>query len=168
MPFDVTYDKDREILEEDLLESVYLKRVHQKMDSRTLAKHKKNLDAMLDRQVMKKNKLVWTKAGVHLGDSSKEPHDQVESFWADMTTIFGQTKELLKAVGTFYMWRISIRAEEHWLMYRQDLGKVDPDTGKAILVCEYWVNENYIPERPASVLDLISKFNKQKSIRLHP
>lgn len=78
--------------------------------------------------------------------------------------VFGDSKVLMKFMGTLLMWRISLRSET-WLMYRQETDNIDPDTGKTIFVSNYWIDSSFTPvedvEKP-TLENLMAKFNGKR------
>jgi hypothetical protein len=134
-----------------------------RIDKRTYDKMCRTIDTELDNlQPTAKSKLVWTKAGALIGHNSVAPHRDLNHIWDNAVPAFGEGKTLLKFIGTLVMWRISLRAES-WLVYREDSGKVDEDTGKRIQICTYWIDNNYVnPNKKPTAADLLAKFNKNK------
>ena len=166
--YDVTGAKDRGIDPQDLADSDYIRQMQAKLHPATFKKIVRRADAMLDRMVAASfGKLAWTKTGVLFGHKSQEPKKHVDETWDELIEVFGEDKTLLKAVGTLLMWRISVRTEPSWLLYRQDSGNVDPDTGKTIYVCTYWIDASYQPPVRAGVRSLAGKWGAKLNQRNH-
>jgi len=115
----------------------------------------------------KSTALVWTRTGALFGHSSTRPMKDITYLWDTVIDITGEGKVLLLTIGALMRWRTSIRPEKHWLVYRQDKGGIDPDTGKNITISEYWINKSYTPVKKKktsgfSTDDLAAKFNGRK------
>lgn len=165
MLYDVTRKPDREVLPDDLLKSEYLKKAVKEINPVSFEKMCRTLDLALDNQKPSaSSNLIWTKFGALVGHSSGEPCRDINHLWEKGIDAFGESKVLMKFMGTLLMWRISLR-KETWLVYRQETNNVDPDTGKTIFVCNYWIDDLFTPvedvEAP-TLENLMAKFNKKK------
>jgi hypothetical protein len=160
--FEVGNGKETEILSGDLEASLIQNYNISKFNKRTFEKMCRTIDTELDNLCPTiKSKLIWTKAGALIGHNSVAPHKDLNHIWDSAIPIYGEGKTLLKFIGTLVMWRISLRAET-WLVYREDSGRVDDDTGKTIHICTYWIDNDYInPNRKPTIKDLMTKFNKK-------
>ena len=160
--YEVGNGKESEILAADLEKSLTTNYNVGRLDTRTYDKMCRTIDTELDKhQPTAKSKLVWTKAGALVGHNSVAPHRDLNHIWDNAVPVFGENKILLKFIGTLVMWRISLR-EDIWLVYREDSGKVDEDTGKRIQICTYWIDNNYVnPNKKPTAVDLLAKFNKR-------
>jgi hypothetical protein len=135
------------------------------------------IDQALDELVERcsaENKLVFTKAGFLVGHSSALPHVDVEHVWKTAELAYpthlltGRSYDYaaelqLKLIGGLVRWRISLRPEQHWLVYRRPAGTFNKYTGKEITISEYWICTDYIPvtkiKKRATISDLVTKFN---------
>lgn len=105
-------------------------------------------DAVSSLRPSASSKLVWTKTGALLGNSSPRPHRDVEYVWDKVVGAVGDDKECLIAMGSLLRWRISLRPEI-WLVFRQESDNVNKDTGKRIRISNYWIDSNYVYKGPA-------------------
>jgi hypothetical protein len=160
---EVGLGKDTEILAVNLENSLINNYNVGRFDKRTYDKMCRTIDTELaSLQPTANSKMIWTKAGALVGHSSAAPHRDLNHLWESAIPIFGENKTLLKFIGTLVMWRISLR-EDIWLVYREDSGKVDEDTGERIRICTYWIDNDYVnPNRKPTAADLLEKFNIAK------
>jgi len=119
----------------------------------------------------KSTQLVWTKTGALFGHNSERPLRDVTYVWDKVISCVGDGKNCLRTMGNLMRWRTALRPEI-WLVYRQDMGGIDPDTGKTIRVSNYWIDQKYRGiclkskselASPATSVDfavLADKFNK--------
>jgi len=164
MLYDVTRKPDKEVVPEELLKSEYLKKAVKEIHSASFEKMCNTLDLALDKlKPSASSNLVWTKFGALCGYNSNEPCRDINHLWEKGVDVFGDSKVLMKFMGTLLMWRISLRPET-WLMYRQETDNIDPDTGKTIWVCNYWVDSSFTPveEEKPNLENLMAKFNGKR------
>lgn len=122
------------------------------------------------------NRLIFTKAGILVGHKSVLPHVDVNHVWitAELAypthlltgRAYDQAVELqLKFVGGLLRWRISIRGEKYWLVYRRPTGTYNKYTGKEITVSEYWIYPGYQPPMQHikhTINDLMQRFSRDR------
>jgi hypothetical protein len=119
------------------------------------------VDEILDElKPSERSQLVWTKAGCIFGYNTKV--DAINDIWDAVIAHWGSGKVPLLFVGSFLMWRVSVR-DEQWLTHAQEKGEgiVDPDTGKKITQRSYWINEDFVFKPHNTVHDLMAKFNQR-------
>jgi len=165
--------EDKEILSADLQKSVEDYYLGGRMHPETYTKVCRTIDTELNNlKPSTKSRLVWTNFGSLIGHGSSAPHKDLQHLWDKCESLFGQDKALKKFLGTLVMWRISIR-DDIWLVYREKMriknpvtgeytDAIDPETGKPIKRCEYWIDNNYVdPNKLPTIDDLAAKFNKR-------
>ena len=115
------------------------------------------------------NRLAFTKAGFLVGHQSVTPHADVLHIWESAEIAYPsqlpnhRTNEQawefqLKFVGGLVRWRISV-LPDMWLVYRRESGKYNKTTGKEIRISEYWINNDFVFQKKATLTDLIAKYN---------
>lgn len=173
--YDVTF-KDLLIKPETAETSQHINAVKKFYPAVTFDKILRILDEAIDSvKPSATSKLVWTKTGALFGRNSDRPLRDVDYVWEKVIGAVGDDKNCLIAMGSLFRWRISLR-EETWLAYRQDSDNVDPDTGRAILISTYWIDETYTfkgtvkktraeQKAPASMLDISALANKFNGAR---
>lgn len=146
--YDVTNPKINKVNPEDAANYDVIQSVRRKTHPRTWDKMVDTVDNGIEwsiqRGVTRNNPLVWTKGAALFGHNSPLPHKDVEHLWSNTVAAVGDGKECLQAIGGLLRWRMSLR-KELWLVYRQETGNIDPDTGKKITASEYWIDENFDP-----------------------
>ena len=123
----------------------------------------KIVDGILDElKPSQRSQLVWTKTGCIFG---KTAVGAINDIWDAVIAHWGSGKVPLLFVGSFLMWRVSVR-DEKWLTHAQEKGEgiLDADTGKPITQRSYWINDDFVYKPHNTVDDLMAKFNaRQKS-----
>ena len=133
------------------------------LNARSFAKCERILDKGIQEAVnlaTDKDRLIFTKLGMIVGDTCLTPHAHREYLWSCALKVFPGDDELanelrLKFLGGLMRWRVSLRGEQ-WLVYRRKTGNFNHHTGKEIRVSEYWVRK----EAHYSVQDLASKYTR--------
>jgi hypothetical protein len=178
--FDVTH-KDYWVNPKDAESYDILQKAKTEVGARRFGKDCDILDVALDDLVSNgtmAGKLIFTKAGFLVGHKSAVPHVDVNHIWdtAEMTFSthmltgrnLDQANELqLKFVGGLVRWRISLRTEKYWLVYRRDSGTFNKYTGKEITISEYWISPGYQPPMEHiryTIKDLKKHFNGHLNI----
>lgn len=165
--YDVSFNSPRLVTPSEIGDSVYIEALLRKLHPQTYRRVLKTAEEAVENLVKSsfgKGKLVWTKTGALFGHSSLEPKKHVDHLWEAVIAAVGDDKNCLKTVGTILLWTVSKRREQHWLMYREDTGEVDDDTGKPIKICTYWIDPNFVPVPPKkryTAADLCAKFNQR-------
>jgi len=136
--FDVNYQR---IVDPALIEqNEFIQALLTKLPTNTYNRLVQTVKEAVAELALDKTKFVWTKAGALFGPNSLGPKRHIDHLWESVKKAVGDGPNCLKTVGSLLMWQIALR-EEEWLLYRQDNGGTDPDTGKTITVSTYWIKE---------------------------
>jgi hypothetical protein len=161
--YDVTYGEPRLIKPEDVEKIDFLQALKRKLHPASWLRIIQTVDEGVEATAKDiGSKLIWTKTGALFGNHSNRPKKDVDHLWEKVISIVGDGKECLKSVGALLLWRVALRPEEYWLVYRQETSRIDPDTNKIISVAEYWINTNFVPkkkEKMFTIQDLMDKHN---------
>jgi hypothetical protein len=111
-------------------------------------------EAINNLQPSEKSKLLWTRCAALCGYQAETPDDSKNHIWGEAIVACRFDPEgPNKFVGSLIMWRISLR-EDTWLTSKtKDTGGVHDYRG-------YWINNNFVPYRKATLQDLAGKFNR--------
>ena len=139
---DVTFiDKLVDISYEESTE--FIKTLQVKLPAVTFNKIIRIIDEAIDSvKPTKTTQLTWTKTGALFGHKSERPLRDVNYVWEKVISAVGDGKNCLRTMGNLMRWRTALRPEI-WLVFRQDMGGIDLDTGKTIRVSNYWIDNNY-------------------------
>lgn len=143
--FDITYGKPRRIdPNKEESRNPYLLALKRKLHPKTYDRIVKTCEDAIEEIVASSpdGKLIWTKTGALVGHNSVTAHKHVEHFWESIVKAVGPDKACLKAAGSLVRLVIARRSEK-WLCYRRESGHVDSDTGRDILISEYWINQDF-------------------------
>lgn len=163
MPLYDVKAKPREITPKYVEEFDVMKKAKKEFSSATWDKFSRTVDNSIEHLKPSTNsKLIWTKSGSIFGYKSKEPVEAINHIWEWAIKLWGdEDKTPLLFVGSFLMWRISLRPEI-WLSIQNETGKIDPLTEQEITERHYWINNNFKIEQPPTIDDLLKKYNKHK------
>ncbi len=184
MLYDISFT-EKVIVPEDLEKSPYLRHLYNYYSGnrrKTLSKMESSIDNAISLlRPSPHSRLIWTKMGALLGSnyntqciSAGDLHhlwDKVTDSYvknADSLTFSHVDSSLLeeglnKTIGTFLMWRISLREDHIWLAYKRDTDRVNHQ-GSPIRVTEYWVDDSYVSaeasKKAAPTVDSLEKLCK--------
>lgn len=156
--YDVTHKKAVWVDPDEAEEFKHIQALVRKLPKVTFDRIVKSVDeAIASVKPSETSKLVWTCMAALFGRQNMQPSKRIDHIWENVIKAVGADKECQIAIGSLLWWRVSLR-EEIYLVFRRELGSIDPLTGKEITRSEYWIKEDYVFEgstrRPAKTVDV--------------
>lgn len=145
--FDVTYGEPKQLDPDYLSNEKHIKALGNKLHTRRFQRVIQTIDEGIESVVqygerIDTSNLSWTKAGALFGHKSVQPKRNIDHLWNSIASVMGFTEDALKTLGSLLRWRIAERETENWMLYRRETDLIDNDTGKPILVSEYWIKKD--------------------------